>query len=165
MLIRDVTQDDFDAILKLNMAEEINTSPMDEARLRMLDSFSEYHKVAEIEGEIAGFLLVMGVLCDYENENYEWFSTRYESFCYVDRIVINHTCQGQKVGSRLYEDLFEYARTNKLQYIACEYNLVPLNEPSRRFHDRFGFQEVGTQWLNDGKKKVSLQIARTNTFS
>jgi hypothetical protein len=43
--------------------------------------------------------------------------------------------------------------------VTCEYNLVPANEPSRRFHDKFGFREMGTQWLANGAKQVSLQAA------
>lgn len=45
--------------------------------------------------------------------------------------------------------------------IVCEYNIVPPNEPSRIFHDKFGFHEVGSQWLGKGSKQVSLQVAET----
>jgi predicted GNAT superfamily acetyltransferase len=43
--------------------------------------------------------------------------------------------------------------------VTCEYNIEPPNEASRRFHDKFGFREIGTQWLDDGTKRVSLQAA------
>jgi hypothetical protein len=43
--------------------------------------------------------------------------------------------------------------------VTCEYNLFPPNEPSRLFHDRFGFREQGTQWVASGTKRVSLQAA------
>jgi hypothetical protein len=42
--------------------------------------------------------------------------------------------------------------------MTCEYNLQPQNEISRKFHQRYGFIEVGTQETENGKKTVSLQI-------
>jgi predicted GNAT superfamily acetyltransferase len=59
----------------------------------------------------------------------------------------------------LYEDLFHYARQLAIPLVACEYNIVPPNEPSRLFHDRFGFRERGTQWVAGDTKQVSLQAA------
>jgi len=57
--------------------------------------------------------------------------------------------------------LFRYARDHAIPLVTCEYNIVPPNEPSRLFHDRFGFKEQGTQWLANGTKRVSLQAATT----
>ena len=68
---------------------------------------------------------------------------------------------GHRIGSRLYEDLFDFARAQQLERVTCEYNIEPPNEASRAFHDRFGFQEVGTQWVANGAKRVSLQVADT----
>ncbi len=41
--------------------------------------------------------------------------------------------------------------------IVCEFDTDPPNEASWRFHQRFGFREVGSQRVADGKKAVSLQ--------
>jgi predicted GNAT superfamily acetyltransferase len=46
-----------------------------------------------------------------------------------------------------------------ISIVACEYNLVPPNELSRLFHNKFGFKERGTRWAEDGAKRVSLQVA------
>lgn len=97
--------------------------------------------------------------CGYVNENFEWFAAWFATFLYVDRIVDGRAYRGLKLGTRLYDDLFDYARSNGLARVACEYNLVPPNEPSRIFHDKFGFREVGHQWLGAGSKQVSLQVA------
>ncbi len=43
--------------------------------------------------------------------------------------------------------------------MTCEYNVIPPNEPSRTFHEKFGFREIGTQWVANGSKQVSLQAA------
>jgi len=42
-------------------------------------------------------------------------------------------------------------------WLTCEFDIEPPNPVSMRFHQRMGFREVGTQWIGDGKKQVSLQ--------
>jgi hypothetical protein len=59
----------------------------------------------------------------------------------------------------LYEDLFARARERGLKRITCEFDTDPPNDASRRFHQRFGFHEVGSQRVAGGKKTVSLQEA------
>ena len=157
--IRDAEDDDFAAIVELNVHEVQHTSPMDLERLRYLNSISNYHKIATVDDEIAAFLLAMKDHCGYINENYEWFAERYPRFLYVDRIVVSSKFQKLRLGSLLYNDMFQQAGANQIQVVTCEYNIVPLNEPSRSFHDKFGFREIGTQWIADGAKQVSLQAA------
>jgi predicted GNAT superfamily acetyltransferase len=157
--LRDARAADFTAVVALNASEVSHTSAMDEARLRQLHGYACYHKVVEIGGEVGAFLLAMREGCGYANANYEWFAARYPSFLYVDRIVVGAEHQGLRLGTRLYQDLFEFARARGIPVVACEYNLVPPNEPSRIFHDKFGFKQVGSQWLDGGAKQVSLQVA------
>lgn len=157
--LRDALAADFVEVVALNASEVSHTSAMDEARLRQLHGYACYHKVAEADGEVGAFVLAMREGCGYVNANYEWFAARYPSFLYVDRIVVGARHQGLRLGKRLYLDLFEFARSQNIPVVACEYNLVPPNEPSRIFHDKFGFQEVGSQWLDGGAKHVSLQVA------
>jgi len=157
-VLRDAQAGDFAAVVALNAGEVRHTSAMDEARLRQLHGYACYHKVVEIDGVVGAFLLAMREGCGYVNANFEWFAVRYPSFLYVDRIVVGADHQGLQLGTLLYRDLFEFARDQGIPVVACEYNLVPPNEPSRIFHDKFGFQEVGSQWLEDGAKQVSLQV-------
>jgi len=157
--IRDASQDDFDAILALNLVDEAHTSPMDSARLATLDGLSCYHRVACIDDQVSGFLLAMRSGAIYENDNFSWFARKYLNFVYVDRVVVSASARGQRVGSLLYKDLFFWARQNGIPLVTCEYNIVPANEPSRLFHDKFGFKEQGTQWVANRTKQVSLQAA------
>lgn len=157
--IRDITAYDFDAVIALNDAEVQQTSPMDAARLRLLLGMAAYRKVATVDGEVAAFLIALRDGAPYENDNYDWFASRFPRFVYVDRIVVGARFAGRRIGSRLYEDLFAFARTSGVQTITCEYNIDPPNPASRAFHDRFGFCELGTQWVAGGTKQVSLQAA------
>jgi predicted GNAT superfamily acetyltransferase len=161
MSIRDAEDDDFPAIVELNEHEVQHTSPMDVERLRYLNSISAYHKVATVDDAVAAFLLAMKDHCGYVNENYEWFAERYKQFLYVDRIVVSSKFQGRRLGSLLYLDLFQWAREKQIQVVTCEYNIVPPNEPSRIFHGKFGFREIGVQWIANGAKQVSMQAAET----
>jgi uncharacterized protein len=160
--IRDVATTDYERIVALNLAEVQHTSAMDMVRLAALDSLSCYHKVACVDSKVSGFLLAMRCGAHYQNDNFLWFAGKYPDFVYVDRIVIAVAAQGLRLGSLLYEDLFRYARKCSVPLVTCEYNIVPANEPSRLFHEKFGFKEQGTQWLAGGSKQVSLQVAELN---
>ncbi|MGN6520679.1 MAG: GNAT family N-acetyltransferase [Dokdonella sp.] len=157
ILLRDTRPGDHDAIVALNAAEVRHTSAMDGARLGVLAALAARHRVAVVDGEVAAFLLAMREGAAYRNDNYAWFAARYARFCYVDRIVVGARWQGRRLGSLLYEDLFAWARAHAIPLVACEFNRVPPNEPSRAFHARHGFVEAGRQWL--GGKQVSMQVA------
>ncbi|RVU86638.1 GNAT family N-acetyltransferase [Leucothrix sargassi] len=160
ILIRDVVASDYAEIVAINAAEVQHTSEMDEARLAALDGFSSYHKVVEVEGKVAAFLLAMDQSSAYENDNFDWFAAQYKRFLYIDRVVVNAAFAGMSLGTKLYQDIFEYARQHDIGVVCCEYNVIPENKPSAAFHDKQGFEEVGTQWLNNKSKKVSLQAAK-----
>jgi len=157
--IRQAIEADFDAIVALNDADVSHTSAMDLTRLAGLHAMASYHKVATADGVVAAFLRAMKHDCGYINENFAWFSARFGAFLYIDRIVVDRGHRGLGLGSQLYEDMFDHARAIGIATVTCEYNVVPPNEPSRRFHERFGFHEAGRQWLGNDAKQVSMQVA------
>jgi predicted GNAT superfamily acetyltransferase len=160
MHIRDALPADHPAILALNLESEALLSPMDARRLAHLDAQAAYHRVAVDDGgTVAAFLLAFREGADYDSPNYQWFAERYPRFLYVDRIAVAQSQHGRGIGARLYRDLFGFARTHGVGTIACEFYSKPLNAASQAFHARFGFREVGTQWLPDVRKQVSLQVA------
>jgi len=152
--IRNAVTNDYALICALNLAEVQHTRPMDEVRLA---------KLACVGGKLSAFVLAMCSGATYENENFSWFAQRCPRFIYIDRVVVSPEFRGLRLGSLLYEDLFRYARENGIPHVTCEYNIVPRNEPSRRFHDKFGFREQGTQWVANGSKRVSLQVAEVTS--
>jgi uncharacterized protein len=161
VVIRDARRDDFRGICALNLAEVQHTSPMDAAGLAALAGIACYHKVACVDDSISAFLLAICNGAPFENQNFSWFARKYPRFIYVDRIVVSSAFRGLRVGTLMYEDLFRYARDKAIPVVTCEYNVTPPNEPSRLFHDKFGFKEQGTQWVANRTKQVSLQAAQT----
>ncbi len=161
IIIRDATEHDYPAIVKLNADQVEFTSPMDIDRLKLLGSLADYHRVVVNEATVVAFMLAMKTNVPYENDNYNWFSARYNDFLYIDRVVITASYQGRRIGTLFYEDIFEFARENKIPLVACEINTLPPNERSLAFHAKLGFKEVGEQWIQNSKK-VSMQVARIN---
>jgi predicted GNAT superfamily acetyltransferase len=161
LAIRNARAGDYAAICELNLAAVEHTSPMDADRLSVLDALSCYFKIACVDGSTAAFLLAIRSGAPYENDNFRWFSQHYAQFLYIDRVVVSSAFRGLGLGSLLYEDLFRHARASAIPLVTCEYNISPPNEPSRLFHDKFGFTERGTQWVANGSKQVSLQAAAT----
>ena len=159
MLIRQAQATDFSRILDINATEEEKTSGIDLARITQLDRWSDYHRVAVVEGQVVGFLLVMSDASDYDGDNFRWFIERYKRFLYVDRIVIDQAYAGQGVGSALYGDLIEFAATQGRPALCCEINVSPPNPVSHAFHARFGFNEVGRSAEASAPKIVSYQLA------
>ena len=158
MIVRDIAPDDAATILALNLESEAVLSPMDAVRYAHLLSQSAYARVVD-DGEVVAFLLAFREGADYDSPNYRWFAERYDTFLYVDRVVVAQSHQGRGLGRLLYDDLFAFARAAGVPCITCEFDIEPPNEASRRFHARYGFEEVGTQALPKGKR-VSLQLAR-----
>ncbi len=160
-VVRDATAADHPAILALNLESESLLSPMDAARMASLDAQAAYHRVAVGDAGIAAFLLALRDGAAYDSPNYSWFSGHYDSFLYVDRIAVSSAHRGAGLGTVLYADLFDWAREHGIPRIVCEYYCSPLNETSQRFHASRGFREVGRQWLPEGSKQVSFQVAPT----
>ena len=156
-IVRPATAADFPAILALNEESVQFLSPLTPERLRLLDGQSAVHRVVEAGGAVAAFLLAFREGSAYDSVNYRWFAERHERFLYIDRVVVSLAHQGRGLGALLYADLFDIARRTQAGCVTCEFDVEPPNEMSRRFHARYGFEEVGSQSVAGGKKRVSLQ--------
>lgn len=157
-VIRAATPDDALSILALNLESEHFLSPLNGERLKHIDGQSSYHRVIEIDGQVVAFLLALREGADYDSPNYRWFDEAREEFVYVDRVVVSEQHRGQRLASALYDDLFAFARNEGIHEVTCEFNVDPPNAASRAFHASYGFAEVGTQTLDEGRT-VSLQVA------
>lgn len=155
--IRDALPTDFAQILALNEESVQVLSPLSLERLAQLHRQAAYHRVLIDRDRVAAFLFAFREAAQYDSPNYRWFNDRFPTFLYIDRIVVAQADRGRGIGRRLYADLFAFATHAHAGLVTCEFDIDPPNEPSRRFHQRFGFKEVGTQWLGANTKQVSLQ--------
>ncbi len=153
MLIRSVNREDLEIICALNesVLPHVNSIPISDFEMFM--QISSFFIVAEKEDKIVAFLIVLGPGKMYDSENYLYFSKNYNSFDYVDRIVVGDNFRGNGIGKALYKFLIEHSQEER---ITCEVNLDPPNPGSILFHKKMGFVEVGQQHSEGGKKWVRL---------
>lgn len=163
MKIRPITQADFSEILALNEESVNYLSPLSAIQLTRLHAQSAFHRVVEDEGRVIAFLLAFQQGADYDSVNYLWFAQRYPQFLYIDRVVVSQQVQSKGAGTLLYREVFKHAAQQRIPFVTCEFDVAPPNPVSEKFHGKFGFTEVGRQSVANGKKIVSLQIARISS--
>jgi predicted GNAT superfamily acetyltransferase len=162
LIIRDVRKDDLSYLQEINQSNLPHVGSISMPDLEYLHSQAVYFRVAEFEGQTAGFFIAFEPEAAYGSLNFLWFKKHYKAFVYIDRIVVAPEARRKGIAVRLYQDLEHFAAERKIPIMTCEYNLRPKNEVSRQFHQRYGFKEVGTQETENGKKTVSLQIKQVN---
>lgn len=160
MKIRPVQPPDFPTILALNAASVAVLSPMDRDRLQTLHDQAALHWAVEQNNQVAAFLLAFREGSPYNSTNYRWFNQRYDQFLYIDRIVVSSQHRGTGIGSALYNKMMTHAQASGIARLTCEIDIEPPNEGSQRFHQKLGFQTVGTQATATGNKRVALQVLK-----
>ena len=116
--------------------------------LKQLIDLSVYNLLVLKEDEIVWFIICIREGSAYGSENYKFFSKRLKKFLYVDRVAIDEQHRGLGLGQAIYEDIFFQARHDSLP-IALEVNTQPVNQPSLNFHEKMGFDQIGTKDFAD----------------
>lgn len=156
--IRPVAPSDMPALAALNNGAVPAVNSLSEADLFRFAEMAPYFSVAGPESAPVAMLIALGPGARYESVNYRWFAARYDAFLYVDRVVVDPGTRSAGIGASLYADLESVARARRVPRLACEVNLRPPNDRSRRFHERLGFRGVGTQDSEGGAKTVLLML-------
>ena len=157
--LRNAKIDDLKDIIEINEESipAVNTVSLMQFKSFLRDSI--YFKVVTNRSQkICGFLLVLPSGLEYDSLNYRWFSSRYEKFAYIDRIAISKNWRNKGMGKSLYTDLENTLKDYNL--IACEFNVIPLNQVSKQFHESLDYENVGFQLTENGTKKVSLMTKK-----
>lgn len=139
--------DELETVLLLNQSEVPNVGPLDITKLTRLIATSYQTIVADVDGDIAGFVITMIPGAAYESENYQWFEQRYDQHLYVDRIAVSGQHRGLGIGKGLYTAISQNEASR--ERITCEVNLAPANPGSMAFHQKLGFALVGELSFTD----------------
>ena len=145
MLLRAYRSDDLPAVHAINQAAVPAVGDETVAGLEHIAGQSIIALVADDQGTIGGFCLVLAPGADYHSGNYRWFAERYADFVYLDRVALAPTCRRRGLGRAMYaevERLAEELRPSATHF-TLEVNLRPRNDPSLAFHGALGFVEVG----------------------
>jgi uncharacterized protein len=140
---------DADAVLGLNQSTLDAVGPLDPERLTWLAGLAERCLVITDGDQLAGFAVLIGPATAYDSLNYAWFGERYDSFGYLDRIVVDPAYRRTGVGTSLY-DAAEAASAPRGRML-LEVYAEPPNEPSLAFHRSRGYLEVGRLPQPNGK--------------
>ena len=158
-IIRDVATEDLDEILSLNeeVVPAVNSIPIE--KMHWFAKHAAYFRVATADGRLAAFLIGLRPGIAYESPNYRWFCAHYDDFAYIDRIAVASHARRHGLATTMYDD-FRRSLPKSVDMMSCEVNLKPPNESSMRFHERYGFAQIGSQEIEGGQKEVAL-MAKT----
>ena len=141
-------------ILELNNANARETSPLDPERLARMIAAA---RVATVVEPAIAFLLAFDQRADYDGMDFIWFRERFDSFLYVDRVIVADAHRRFGLGRLLYEDLFRRAERLGHRRVTCEVNVQPPNPVSDAFHAKLGLTEVGRASRSDRSVRYLLR--------
>ncbi|HKL41975.1 MAG TPA: GNAT family N-acetyltransferase [Clostridia bacterium] len=160
MILREYMSDDLKRVLELNKASVHFLSPLTKEKLESLIKACDFSYVIEIDGLVEAFILALSENKDYDSVNYQWFKDKYDKFLYIDRVVVSKNCQSQGLGQFMYKKIIKKAKAKEYPFLLAEIDVEPANPKSLKFHEKFGFKEVGRESIHNGKKVVSLQALK-----
>ena len=142
---RNIEIADLARVLEINNANTPGVSELTMSELET-DIKNCLHALAidNEKGEVCAFCITFDQGAPDAGVNHQWFSERYKSFVYLDRIAIDSNHQNHGLGAKLYQAVEQkMLQSAEHSMLCCEVNLEPPNPGSLRFHKRIGFTEVG----------------------
>ena len=154
---RNIEIADLARVLEINNANTPGVSELTFTELESDLNNSLYALAIDNEhGEVCAFCITFDQGAPDAGANHRWFSERYESFVYLDRIAIDSNHQNHGLGAKLYQAVEQkMLQSAEHSMLCCEVNLEPPNPGSLRFHHRIGFIEVGQSFPEYANYRVS----------
>ncbi len=156
---RNVTRSDLGDALLINEAVVPAVNSLSKETMSWFIEHAPWFRVATENDQVVGILVGFYQGASYASENYRWFAGRYSHFAYVDRVAIHNNARRQGIATRLYEDFIANIPAD-IPLLTCEVNTRPANPGSMYFHERLGFEQVGAQETDQGRKAVALLAKR-----
>lgn len=151
--LRHVLAGDLPAIQDLNEQGLPYVNHLELAQIRWFAEVAAYFRVAESNGRLAGFLIAVTPETDYPSPYFAWFCQRYTQFIYIDRIVVAGWARRRGVARALYRDVERFA-CEQAYLLTVDVYSQPPNDISLTFHRNYGFEEIGSQEVEQGTKTV-----------
>ena len=139
-------------LFALNNAAVPDVNHIDRRKADWLLVHSALARVASLDGRPAGVVVVLADTAGLDSEYFRWFTERYESFLYIDRVIVAAGARRRGVATRLYLEVDDLAQAGR-QAIASEAYCEPPNVASLSLHRKMGYLEIGQQ--------VSMSEGRT----
>ena len=157
--VRNIEIADLARVLEINNANTPGVSELTFTELESDLNNSLYALAIDNEhGEVCAFCITFDQGAPDAGANHQWFSERYESFVYLDRIAIDSNHQNRGLGALLYQAVEQrMLKSAEHSLLCCEVNLEPPNPDSLRFHKRIGFSECGVETTAPGYVVTYLQ--------
>lgn len=162
--VRDATSNDLAAALIINEAVVPAVNSLSIGEMTWFLEHAPWFRVADSDDKVVGILIGFYQGSTYTSENYRWFARRYSRFAYVDRVAVHDHARRQGIATRLYKNFTEHIPAN-VPLLTSEVNTRPANPGSMRFHERLGFEQVGAQETDEGRKAVALLAKRLGDVS
>ena len=126
---------------------------------------SDFNLCALVDNEVVGFVICFqdseitkSYMGDMEHKNFNEIRQRVSDFLYIDRIAVDKNYTKRSIGSKLYDEVIDFAEMNSISHLTAEINLLPSkNMPSFKFHEKFAFSELDTVKYSEDYE-VSLQV-------
>ena len=126
---------------------------------------SDFNLCALVDNEVVGFVICFqdseitkSYMGDMEHKNFNEIRQRVSDFLYIDRIAVDKNYTKRSIGSKLYDEVIDFAEMNSISHLTAEINLLPSNNmPSFKFHEKFAFSELDTVKYSEDYE-VSLQV-------
>lgn len=154
-----VRPDDYPELIDLNESciPHVNSIGIDDLVAFQANAFC-FNKLCDWHDRLGGFVIALQPGKSYRSLNYRWFESRYETFVYIDRIMIHADFRRKGLALRIYKELEKLAREANIPRLCCEVNRDPPNPASHQLHQRLGFESVGIQYTQDNSKQVDMLV-------
>ena len=143
-----------DTLRDLNNAAIPDVNRIDHRKADWLIAHSSLARVATLDGQAAGVIIVLHDYAHLDSDYFRWFTQRYENFLYIDRVIVAATARRRGVATKLYLEVDALALSTS-RAIASEVYCEPPNIASLRFHQKMGYREIGRQFSPAESKTVS----------
>ena len=165
MQIRSAEEKDLETIVSLNNAESPWVGEPEKIVFFRENLSIPFFYVAEQEGRVVGFMMVMDQDSNYDSQYFRWFKKYFQKkasdmesdakFLYVDRLVVDPEKRERGIAKSIYEQL---KKDGKNLPVAGEISIDPPNRVSLIVHEKFGFVCVGEKKSDDGTKTCGMYV-------